>query len=111
MFISHVIDIEGKAIGENGFKQALIGPKQGWEGYVMRLITRRNKTSSPLHTHPWPHINYFISGEGILVMDKKEYPVESGPVAYVPENMEHQFRSLTEEDFTFICIVSEQGDK
>jgi len=96
---------------KNAFKQVLIGSEQGWEGYVMRLMTLKNKGNSPKHTHPWPHINFIVSGKGTLDMDGKKYDLETGSFAYVPANKEHQYLNATEEDFVFICIVPEEGEK
>jgi len=115
MFVSEIKDInaiEMKASGaENALKQVLIGPEQGWKGYVMRLITLKNKGKSPRHVHPWPHINFIVSGKGILYMDGKEYPLEAGSIAYVPDDIEHQYLSFSDDDLVFICIVPEEGDK
>lgn len=95
----------------NAFKKSLIGPKEGWEGWVMRLFTLKDRGNSPRHSHPWPHINYILSGKGILYVEGKDTSLEEGSIAYVPSNVEHQFISTGDEDFVFICIVPEEGDK
>jgi quercetin dioxygenase-like cupin family protein len=95
----------------NAFKKSLIGPREGWEGWVMRLFTLRERGCSPCHAHPWPHINYILGGQGVLSAEGKETPLEEGSVAYVPSNVEHQFISTGDKDFVFICIVPEEGDK
>lgn len=110
--IKNIGIIEVKAPGaENALKQTLIGPQQGWEGWVMRLFTLGKGGHSPRHQHPWPHINYITAGKGILFLGGKEHALEPGSVAYVPGDIEHQFLNSGEEDFSFICIVPEAGDK
>lgn len=94
----------------NVLKQVLVGPQQGWEGWVMRLFTLGPDGYTPRHTHPWPHINYIVSGSGTLFLEGKEHRVEPGYTAYIPGNAEHQFRNPGGEDFSFICIVPEEGD-
>ncbi len=94
----------------NAFKKSLIGPGEGWEGWVMRLITLRDRGCSPRHTHPWPHINYILEGGGVLTIEGKDSVLEAGSIAYVPPNAEHQFASSTDQDLVFICIVPEEGD-
>ena len=42
----------------------------------MRLFTLKEKGNSPRHTHPWPHINYVVSGRGVLYIDGKENVLE-----------------------------------
>lgn len=115
MFISNVKELEEIKITApgvvNAFKKSLIGPKEGWEGWVMRLFTLKNRGNSPRHSHPWPHINYIVSGKGILYMEGKDTSLKEGSIAYVPSNVEHQFISTGEDDFVFICIVPEEGDK
>lgn len=115
MYVNHVKDIEKMvpvAPGlKNAVRQVLVGPEQGWEGWVMRLFTLGESGHSPRHVHPWPHINYVVSGQGVLFMDEQEYPLEGGSVAYVPAGVEHQFMNRGKNEFAFICIVPEEGDK
>lgn len=94
----------------NVIKQSLVGPAQGWRGWVMRLFTLKGGGHTPRHAHPWPHINYMVSGKGILYLDGKEYTVEPGFVAYIPGEAEHQFKNSGDQEFSFICIVPEEGD-
>ncbi|KJS15282.1 MAG: cupin [Peptococcaceae bacterium BRH_c4b] len=115
MFVGNVKNIEEIKLTVpgvvNAFKKTLIGPGEGWEGWVMRLFTLKEKGNSPRHAHPWPHINYVVSGRGKLYIDGKENVLEQGSVAYVPSGAEHQFVSTGDENFAFICIVPEEGDK
>lgn len=115
MFVGKVSDIKEFKLNSpellNAYKKTLIGPGQGWEGWVMRLFTLRDKGYSPRHTHPWPHINYVVSGTGILYLNGEEHPLESGAVAYVPAGALHQFTCTGRDDLAFICIVPEEGDK
>jgi quercetin dioxygenase-like cupin family protein len=94
----------------NVMKQVAVGKEEGWEDHVMRVFTITEMGNTPKHAHDWPHINYIIKGEGILFMDGKENPVSEGDVAFVPSNVEHQFKSTTEGEFTFICIVPNRGE-
>jgi len=47
----------------------------------------------------------------MLFLEGKKYPLEPGSVSYVPGGAEHQFLNRGKEDFSFICIVPEEGDK
>lgn len=114
MYVSSVSDIQKVTMNApgvlNAVKQTLVGPAQGWEGWVMRLFTLAGNGHTPRHSHPWPHINYIVSGQGTLFLDGKEYTVEPGFVAYIPGGAEHQFQNRGEQDFSFICIVPQEGD-
>lgn len=94
----------------NVIKQSLVGPDQGWEGWVMRLFTVAPGGQTPRHSHTWPHINYIVSGEGTVYLDGREQSVQPGYSAYVPGGAEHQFINRGQQDFVFICIVPEEGD-
>ncbi len=96
---------------KNVLKQTAISPKEGWDGWVMRIFTLKKDGFTPKHTHDWPHINYIISGKGTLFIDGEERPVAPGDTAYVKGGELHQFKNGGEDDFSFICIVPEEGDK
>ncbi|MBQ2777000.1 MAG: cupin domain-containing protein [Peptococcaceae bacterium] len=91
-------------------KQVVIGPEQGWEDHVMRIMTLDVDGYSPTHTHDWPHINYVISGTGSVMISGQEYPVEQGTCAYVPSNEEHCFVNKGAVPLEFICIVPLRGE-
>ncbi|MCL6635533.1 MAG: cupin domain-containing protein [Peptococcaceae bacterium] len=114
MFVDSVKNIKGievKAPGvKNVVKQVLVGPDQGWEGWVMRLFTLGPGGNTPRHSHQWPHINYMVSGEGTLYLDGKEFAVGPGFTAYIPGGAEHQFINRGEKEFSIICIVPAEGD-
>jgi len=114
MYVNNIKNIKSIDINIPGVlntkKQTLVGPNEGWDGWVMRLFTLSQGGNTPLHSHPWQHINYVVSGKGYLLLDNKQHLLESGSVAYVSEDAEHQFNNCGEEDFVFICIVPEKGD-
>ena len=89
----------------------LIGEKEGWADHVMRVFELGPDGHTPRHRHPWPHINYILEGAGILFMDGREHPVQSGGYAYVPAGVEHQFKNAGRSGFRFICIVPKEGHK
>ena len=89
--------------------KALVSQTEGWKGYVMREVEVLEGGYTPKHSHPWQHINYFIEGEGELMIDGKINEVTPGSFAYVPENSLHQFRNVGKGTFKFLCIVPEKG--
>ncbi|NBI07445.1 cupin domain-containing protein [Senegalia massiliensis] len=115
MIVSHEKNIEKVEFDNPEVKgasmKAIISPKEGWEGHVMRVMEVEEEGYTPKHSHPWPHINYMLEGKGILFIDGKEHEVEKGSYAYVPENKLHQFKNVGKGKFKFICIVPEKGHK
>lgn len=115
MIVSHKNKVEGKKVDHPEVKDAmmkvLVSPKEGWEGNVMRVFTLEEGGYTPRHSHPWPHINYIISGKGTLHLDGEDHDLEAGSFAYVPADKLHQFQNKGNEKFEFICIVPEEGHK
>ncbi len=101
------MDMEG---AKDVKKRILIGPKEGWDDSVMRLFRIEKGGYTPKHKHSWHHINYIIEGEGVLLMDGKEYPIKKDCVAYVPPNIEHQYKNSGSSDLVLICIVPKEGE-
>ena len=96
---------------KNVEKQTPISGKEGWDGWSMRIFTLAKDGYTPSHAHPWPHINYIIKGTGTLFIDGEEKPVAAGDTAYIKGNEDHQFKNAGDDEFSFICIVPEEGDK
>jgi quercetin dioxygenase-like cupin family protein len=115
MFVSHIKNIKKLPMNMEGaekvLKQVLIGKNEGWDSHVMRLFTVEKNGHTPKHSHPYPHINFIISGKGILHMDGKNHDIEKGSIAYVPDNIIHQYTNTGEEPLILICIVPSIGEK
>ncbi|MBN2899511.1 MAG: cupin domain-containing protein [Clostridia bacterium] len=113
MIVSHLdlvekIVMSGDAVKDASMKK-LVGPEEGWDSHVMRVIELGKDGYSPKHVHPWPHINYIIEGEGVLFLEGKENPIKAGSFAYVPSGELHQFRNTGDVTLKFICIVPKEG--
>ncbi|MGO1368200.1 MAG: cupin domain-containing protein [Senegalia sp. (in: firmicutes)] len=115
MIINHEKNIKSKEFTSPEVKgasmKAIISPKEGWEGHVMRVMEIEEGGYTPKHSHDWPHINYMLEGKGTLLLDGKENEVEAGSYAYIPKNALHQFKNVGKGKFKFICIVPEEGHK
>ena len=115
MIVGHINDLKGNPMQgpdlQGALKKVLVSPKEGWEGWSMRVFTLEAGGFTPRHTHAWPHINYITGGRGILHLDGTDYELIKGSYAYVPAERLHQFRNSSSEDFSFICIVPAEGDK
>lgn len=115
MIVGNINDLIAKEINANEAKNAkmkvLVSAEQGWEDYVMRVIEVDAEGYTPKHSHPWPHINYIIEGNGELMIEGKFNSIGAGSYAYVPENHLHQFKNVGTKPFKFICIVPKEGHK
>ena len=115
MIISHLDKVDGKKVDHPDAKavvmKVMISPAEGWNGWVMREFEIEEGGHTPRHTHPWPHINYIIEGNGELYMKGRHNRVTPGSFAYIPANTEHQFRNVGIKKLRFICIVPKEGHK
>lgn len=113
MIVDNINSVEGKTVNSPKAKGALmkvlVGPSEGWEDYVMRELEVEVDGYTPKHSHPWPHINYIISGRGELLIGERVNPITEGSFAYVPSNELHQFKNVGNEVLKFICIVPKEG--
>jgi quercetin dioxygenase-like cupin family protein len=113
MIVSHKDKkIPSRLEGElkNVVKRVLITPQDGWKGWVMRHFEIGPEGYTLKHSHPWPHINYIIKGQGMLYIDGKEYEITEGSFAYIPSNALHQFINIGKDVLELICIVPEEGE-
>ena len=113
MVVGKLSELKGVKVNADNVKGAamkvLVGPEQGWEDHVMRVLEVEAGGYTPRHTHDWPHINYVIKGKGILHLNGEDKVIEAGSYAYVPSNILHQFQNTGEEPLEFICIVPKKG--
>ena len=93
----------------NSAMKVLVSPKEGWDSHVMRVVEVEEGGYTPKHSHPWPHINYMLEGEGEVMIDGEVHPVSAGSYAFVPQDTLHQFRNRGTNVFKFICIVPKEG--
>ncbi|MGO8692811.1 MAG: cupin domain-containing protein [Rectinemataceae bacterium] len=91
-------------------KQILIGPKDGYEGYL-RVFTLSPGGHTPYHHHAWWHANYILEGEGRVVIDGAEHAIKAGSVAYIDGGKQHRFENTGKGNLKFICLVPPEGDK
>jgi quercetin dioxygenase-like cupin family protein len=91
-------------------KRVPLSPREGWEGYVMRVFDVASGGHTPRHAHAWPHINYIVAGRGSLHIDGVDHAVEAGSYALVPVGATHQFSNTGDDVFRLICIVPEEGE-
>jgi quercetin dioxygenase-like cupin family protein len=114
MFVKNISHIEKKRISGEGMKNVLkqvpIGPEQGWKDHVLRVFTVEPGGHTPLHSHDWEHVNYVISGNGVLEIEGQKQALESGHFALVPPAVKHRYVNEAGEDFVMICIVPAHGD-
>lgn len=100
------VNMEGAA---DVVKANVIGEKEGWPNYTLRLFRLAAGGYTPRHKHQWEHVNYIISGKGRVRIGDTVHEIEKKDFAFVPPGTEHQFENPYDEDMDFICIVPNSG--
>ncbi|KQC12358.1 MAG: hypothetical protein APR63_11300 [Desulfuromonas sp. SDB] len=86
-------------------KHLLIGAKENSPTMALRIMEVEESGYSPYHSHSWEHVNYILEGEGILVTQQQEYPLQPGDSVLVEPELKHQYRNTGKGKFKFICMV------
>ena len=90
-------------------KQVPISARDGSPSFSFRVFTVAPGGHTPLHSHPFEHLNYIISGKGMLMDGGKGHPVKEGDFAMVLPGESHQYRNASaDEPLVFICAVPKQ---
>ena len=93
---------------KNVKKQILIGPKDGYEGF-MRMFTIGENGHTPYHSHDWYHLIYVVEGEGTAKIDEKDNKITKGSILYIPPNRIHGIKNTGTSDLRFLCLIPEKG--
>lgn len=88
---------------------AVVGPEDGWEDHVMRIVTVEPGGYTPRHAHPWPHINLVLDGEGTVRVGEEIREIQKGSYAFLPAGLEHQFVNTGAGPLELVCIVPREG--
>ena len=85
--------------------RVVIGKADGAPNFCMRVFELDRGGFTPRHRHEWEHEIFFHAGNGEVWQDGNWVPVESGSVAFIPGNEEHQIRNAGDDKLTFVCLV------
>ena len=111
--VRHERDVKSVEMAGNGVvgvtKQIVIGPEDGYDGFF-RVFTVQPGGTTPSHSHPWYHANYVLEGQGKVVIEGVDNPVEAGSVAFIDGGKKHNFVNTGSTALKFICLVPKSGD-
>ncbi len=92
---------------KNAYRQVPLGKKDGAPNFSFRVFTIHPDGHTPYHSHPFEHLNYVISGKGVLVDgDGGESELTAGEFALVLPDEMHRYRNTSKtEPLVLICAV------
>lgn len=90
---------------ERATRQILIGPDENSPHFHMRYFAVQPGGHTSLDQHAHDHGVYVLHGRASLRLGEEQHEVSTGDVVYISGNEVHQFFTLGEEPFGFLCIV------
>lgn len=86
-------------------RQILIGTEEDSQNFHVRYFAVQPGGHTSLDRHAHDHGVYVIHGRARLRLNEDEYEVSTGDVVYISGNEVHQFFTLGQEPFGFLCVV------
>ncbi|MFH2045503.1 MAG: cupin domain-containing protein [Pseudomonadota bacterium] len=101
------VSMEG---ARNVSRQVPISKNDGSPNFSFRVFTIEPDGHTPYHTHAFEHLNYAISGQGVLVDENGTLrEIKAGEFALVLPGEKHQYRNTSAtEPFVMICAVPKE---
>lgn len=90
---------------ERATRQILIGAEENSPHFHMRYFAVQPGGHTSLDQHPHDHGVYVLHGRARVRLGDEEHELHAGDVVYIPGNEVHQFFTLGEEPFGFLCVV------
>jgi quercetin dioxygenase-like cupin family protein len=93
----------------NVIKQVPLSKKDGVPNFSFRVFSIAPGGHTPLHQHPFEHMNYVIEGHGVLVSGDGEHDFKKGDFALIKPGEIHQFKNTSRKgDIVVICAVPKE---
>ena len=99
-------DMEG---AKGVYKQNPISREDGAPTFSFRVFTIEPGGHTPLHDHPFEHLNYIIEGHGTVFIEDGERGLKKGDFVMILPGERHQYRNTsTSELMIMICAVPKE---
>jgi quercetin dioxygenase-like cupin family protein len=86
-------------------RQIMIGNDEGSPNFHMRYFAVQPGGHTSLDQHAHDHGVYVLHGRARLRLGDEDHIINAGDVVYISGNEIHQFFTVGEEPFGFLCIV------
>ena len=112
MTTKHIRDVSLETIdvGEGAARQVLIGPEEG-PNFAMRRFVIAAGGHVPTHTNTVEHEQYVLRGRARVRLGADFVEVEPGSVVLIPAGVPHDYYTLGDEPFEFLCMVPNAPDR
>jgi quercetin dioxygenase-like cupin family protein len=86
-------------------RQILVGMEEQAPHFHMRYFAVQPGGYTSLDQHAHDHGVYMLHGRALLRLGDQEHELQTGDVVYIPGNEVHQFFTIGDEPFGFLCVV------
>ena len=86
-------------------KREVICADKGAPNFCMRVIEVEPGSATPLHSHPWEHEVFVLSGQGLVKSEGKETQIAKDSVVFVAPDEQHCFLNAGKKTLRFICVI------
>jgi len=91
------------------YKQIPISREDGTPTFSFRVFTIEPGGHTPLHNHPFEHLNYIIEGNGTIIVGDQGHEIRKGDFALILPGETHQYRNNSAiEPMLVICAVPKE---
>ena len=88
------------------YKQVPLSREDGAPTFSFRVFTIEPGGHTPLHNHPFEHMNYIIEGSGVAISGEKQNDITQGDFILVMPDETHQYINTSgSEPLIMICAV------
>lgn len=76
--------------------------------FTMRVVEHTPSDTPPhgMHSHPWEHQMFVVSGQGVAIGEKGEISLKAGDVIFIPADEPHTLAPRGDTPFLFVDCVS-----
>jgi quercetin dioxygenase-like cupin family protein len=95
----------GDSKADRATRQILVGMEEQAGHFHMRYFAVQPGGYTSLDQHVHDHGVYMLHGRALLRLGDEEHELQTGDVVYIPGNEVHQFFTVGDEPFGFLCVV------
>lgn len=83
---------------------------EGAPNFSMRRFVISPRGRIGLHSHPWEHEIFILSGRGTAFTPDERADIGPGDAMYIPSHELHGYENTSGEDLVFLCMIPNSGD-
>lgn len=95
--------------GKKTTRQVLISAEEA-PNFAMRKFTIQPGGFMPLHSNSVEHEQYVLNGSAEVMIGNKKFVVKKDDVVFIPANVKHNYKTIGDEPFEFLCLVPNKED-